>query len=69
MASQYNRDRIYKFDVSTFKLTRAQDVSYPLPINILSKDFNYTICKVPYNLKVKEPLNERPSSVETSKRT
>ena len=66
MASQHNRDRTYEFDVSTFKLTRAQEASYPLHVNLLSRDFDYTIYEVSYNSKVEEPSNERPGSVETS---
>ncbi len=69
MASQHDRDRTYESDVSTFELTRAQEASYPLPVNILSKDFDYTIREVPHDSKVEEPSNERPGSVETSKRT
>ena len=69
MASQHDRDRTYESDVSTFELIRAQEASYPLPVNILFKDFNYTIREVPYDSKVEEPSNERPGSVETSKRT
>ena len=68
MTSQHDRDRTYESDVSTFELTRAQEASYPLSINILFKDFDYTIREVPHNSKMKKPLNERPDSVETSKR-
>ena len=66
MASQYDRDRTYKSEVSTFELTRAQETSYPLPVNLLSKDFDYTIYEVPHNSNVEEPSNERPGLVETS---
>ena len=69
MASQHDRDRTYESDVSTFELTRAQEASYPLPVNLLSRDFDYTIHKVPHNSKVEEPSNERPGSVETSEGT
>ena len=66
MASQHDRDRTYESDVSTFELTRAQEALYPLPVNLLSKDFDYTIREVPHNSNVEVPSNERPSSVETS---
>ena len=66
MASQYDRDRIYKPDVSTFKLTRTQEASYPLPVNLLSKDFNYTIREVPHDSNVEDLSNKRSISVETS---
>ena len=69
MASQHDRDRTYKYDVSIFELTRAQEASYPLPVNLLSKDFDYTIHEVPHNSKVEEPSNERPGSVETPEGT
>ena len=57
---------MYEPDVSTFELTRTQETSYPLPVNLLSKDFDYTIREVPHNSKVEEPSNERSGSVETS---
>ncbi len=56
MASQHDRDRTYESDVSTFELTRAQEASYPLPVNLLSRDFDYTIREVPHNSKVEEPV-------------
>ena len=65
VASQYDRDRMYEPDVSTFELTRTQEASYPLPVNLLSRDFDYTIHEVPHKSNVEEPSNERPSSVET----
>ena len=69
VASQYDRDRMYEPDISTFELTRTQEASYPLPVNLLSKDFDYTIREVPHNSKVEEPSNERSGSVETSEGT
>ena len=69
MASQHDRDRTYESNVSTFELIRAQEASYPLSVNLLTKDFDNTIYEVPYNLKVEEPLNERSGSVETSEGT
>ena len=69
MASQYDRNRTYEPDVSTYELTRAQEASYPLPVNLLSKDFDYTIRKVPHDSKVEDLSNERSGSVETSEGT
>lgn len=66
MASQHDRDRTYEPHVSTFELTRAQEASYPLPINLMSKDFDYTIHEVSHNSKVEDLSNERSGSVETS---
>lgn len=45
------------------------EASYPLPVNLLSKDFDYITHQVPHNSKVEEPSNERPGSVETSEGT
>lgn len=67
MISQHNRNRTYKFDISRFKLTRAQEASYSLFINLLFKDFNYTIREVSYNLKMKDLSNKRSNLVEISK--
>ena len=69
MASQHDRDRTYKYDVSIFELTRAQEASYPLPVNLLSKDFDYTIREVPQDSNVEDLSNERSVSVETSEGT
>ena len=69
MASQHDRDGTYESDVSTFELTRAQEPSYPLPVNLLSKDFDYTIREVPHNSNVEDLSNERSASVETSEGT
>ena len=69
MASQHDRDRTYESDVSTFELTRAQEASYPLPVNLLSKDFDYTIREVPHDSNVEDLAIERSGSVETSKGT
>ncbi len=67
MASQHDRDRTYESNVSTFELTRAQEASYPLPVNLLSKDFDYTIREVPYNSKMNDLPNESSGLVETTK--
>ena len=53
VASQHNRDRTYESDVSTFELTRAQEASYPLPVNLLS------IRKVAHKPEMEDFLNER----------
>ena len=66
MASQHDRNRTYKSNISTFELTRAQEASYPLPVNLLSKDFDYTIREVPHKSNVEDLSNERSTSVETS---
>ena len=65
MASQHDRDRTYESNVSTFELTRAQEASYPLPVNLLSKDFDYTVREVAHNSKVEDQSNERSGSVNT----
>ena len=65
MASQHDKDRIYKSDISTFELTRAQEASYPLPVNLLFKDFNYIVYKVAHNLKVEDQSNKRSGSANT----
>ncbi len=69
MASQHDRDRTYESNISTFELIRAQEASYPLPVNLLSKDFDYTIREVPHNSNVEDLSNERSGSIETSKGT
>ena len=46
VASQHDRYRTYGSDVSRSELTRAQEASYPLPANLLSKGFEYTIHEV-----------------------
>ena len=69
VASQHDRDRTYESDVSTFELTRAQEASYPLPVNLLAKDFDYTIREVPHDSNVEDLSNERSASVETSEGT
>ena len=69
MASQHDRDRTYESDVSTFELTRAQEASYPLPVNLLSKDFDYAIREVPHDSNVEDLSDERSGSVETSEGT
>ena len=33
---QHDRNRTYEPDVSTLELSRAQEASYPLPVNLLS---------------------------------
>lgn len=43
-----------------------QEASYPLSVNLLSKDFDYANCEVSFDSKVKEPLNEGSGSTETS---
>ena len=69
MASQHDRDRTYESDVSTFEPTRAQEASYPLPVNLLSKDFDYTIREVPHDSNVEDLSNKRSGSAETSEGT
>ena len=69
MIFQYNKDRIYKFDISIFKLIRTQKASYSLFINLLFKDFNYIIRKISHNSNVKNLSNERFTLIETSKDT
>ena len=69
MASQHDRDRTYESDVSTFELTRAQEASYPLPVNLLSKDFDYTIREVPHDSNLEDLSIERSDSIKTSKST
>ena len=66
MASQHDRNRTYEPDVSRFELTRTQEASYPLPVNLLSKDFDYTIRRAPHGSKVKDLSNEKSGSVKTS---
>ena len=66
MASQYDRNRTYEPDVSSFELTRTQEASYPLPVNLLSKDFDYTIRRASHGSKVEDLSNETSSSVESS---
>ena len=67
MISQHDRDRTYKFNVSIFELTRAQKVSYSLSVNLLFKDFDYTIRKVSYNSKMNDLSNKSSNLVETTK--
>ena len=43
MASQHDRNRTYEPDISRYDLTRASKTSYPLPVNLSFKDFDYTI--------------------------
>ena len=69
MASQHDRDRTYESGISTFELTRAQEASYPLPINLLSKDFDHTIREVLHDSNVEDLSNKRSASVETSEGT
>ena len=69
MASQHDRDRTCESDVSIFKLTRAQEVSHPVPINLLSKDFDYTIREGPHDSNVEDLSNKRSGSAETSEGT
>ena len=69
MVSRHDRDRTYESNISTFELTRAQEASYPLPVNLLSKDFDYTIREVPHNSNVEDLSNEKSGSVETSEGT
>ena len=66
MASKHDRNRTYELDVSTLELTRTQEASYPLSVNLLSKDFDYSIHEAPHNSKVEDLSNERSSSVKTS---
>ena len=66
MASQHDRNRMYEADVSSFELTRTQEASYPLPVNLLSKDFDYTIRKAPHGSKVEDLSNEKSGSAEAS---
>ena len=58
MASQHDRNRTYEPDVSRFELTRAQEASYPLPVNLLTKDFDHTIREVPHDSKMEDLSNE-----------
>ena len=69
LPGSHDRNRTYESDVSTFELTRAQEASYPLPVNLLSRDFDYTIREVPHNSYVEDLSNERSASVETSEGT
>ena len=55
--------------VPTFELTQTQDASYPLPANLLSKDFDYTIHEILHRSKVEDLSNQRSASVETSEGT
>ena len=66
MASQHDRNRTYEPDVSSFELTRTQEASYPLPVNLLSKDFDYTIHGAPHGSKVEDLSNKTSGSIETS---
>ena len=66
MTSQHDRNRTYKPDISSFELTRTQEASYPLPVNLLSKDFDYTIRRAPYDSKVEDLSNETSGLVESS---
>ena len=66
MASQHDRNRMYEADVSSFELIRTQEASYPLPVNLLSKDFDYTIRRAPHGSKVEDLSNKTSGSVETS---
>ena len=66
MASQHNRNRTYQPDTSSFELTRTQEASYPLPVNLLFKDFDFTIRRGPHGPKVEDLSNKTSGSVETS---
>ncbi len=66
VASQHNRNRTYEPDVSIFELTRAQKASYPLPVNLLPKDFDRTVREVPHDSKVEDLSNQRSDSAESS---
>ena len=67
MISQHNRNRTYESNVSIFKLTRAQKVSYSLSVNLLLKDFNRIVREVSHNLKIKNLSNQRSDSTKISK--
>ena len=60
------KTRTYEPGASTFELTLIQEAPYPLPVNILSQDFDYTDREVSYKSRVEDPLNWRSGSAETS---
>ena len=55
--------------VPTFELTQTQAASYPLPANLLSKDFDHTIHGILHSSKVEDLSNQRSASIETSEGT
>ena len=62
-ASHYIRNRTPKSDASMLSWLQVQKASYPLPINLLSKDFDHVL-DIPCKSKTENSLNRVSGSAE-----
>lgn len=64
MASYDNGDCMYNPDTSTLELIQSQNASYPLPVNLLSEDFENVVHKSQHRLEAGDPSNGKSASAE-----